>query len=194
LADTAQKDGNEEIVFQGKIVEVVRQPMRIGKKSVVFESARRSPGTRLIIVDLKNKKLIITKEYRTEIDQYDYRLPGGKVFDSLSEYNQFLKSGSDILKPAVERATIEAREETGVIAKKVEHIHTSVNGATVIWDLFYFVIDEWVQDEQKLEAGEDISVEWLSFEAANEIALSGKMQEDRSVAVLLRWLNQQDNI
>lgn len=137
MADTAQKDGNEEIVFQGKIVEVVRQPMRIGKKSVVFESARRSPGTRLIIVDLKNKKLIITKEYRTEIDQYDYRLPGGKVFDSLSEYNQFLKSGSDILKPAVERATIEAREETGVIAKKVEHIHTSVNGATVIWDLFY---------------------------------------------------------
>lgn len=145
MVDTAQKDGNEEIVFQGKIVEVVRQSMKIGEKSVVFESARRSPGTRLIIVDKVLKKMIITKEYRTELDDYDYRLPGGKVFDSLVEYNQFLESGADVIKPAVERAKIEAREETGIIAENVDHIHTSINGATVTWDLFYFVIDEWSQ-------------------------------------------------
>ena len=87
------------------------------------------------------------------------------------------------------RAKIEAREETGIIAEDIEHIHTSVNGATMIWDLFYFVISKWTQSNQKLEAGEDISIEWVSFDQAREYALSGQISEDRSVAVLLRWLN-----
>ena len=190
MADVPVKDGDEEIVFQGKSVEVVHQPRKIGDKRVAFESARRSPGTRLIIVNEEAGKVILTKEYRTELDSYDYRLPGGKVFDSLDEYNEFLASDKDILEPAVERAKIEAREETGIIAQNVEHLHTSVNGATVTWDLFYFVIDKWEQAEQELEAGEDIAVEWLTFDQAREVALSGDMHEDRSVAVLLRWLNR----
>ena len=189
MSDIALPDGDEEIVFQGKIVEVVRQPMKIGQKSLDFEFARRSPGTRLIIVDVEAKKIILTKEYRTELKSYDYRLPGGKVFDALSEYNEYLETEKDILESAIERAKIEAREETGIIAEDIEHIHTSVNGATMIWDLFYFVISKWTQSNQKLEAGEDISIEWVSFDQAREYALSGQISEDRSVAVLFRWLN-----
>ena len=191
MADVPVKDGDEQIVFQGKIVEVVHQPMKIGDKSVSFEAARRSPGTRLIIVDTRKKQIILTKEFRTELNDYDYRLPGGKVFDSLNEYNDFLASGKDILEPAVERAKIEAKEETGIVANNARHIHTSVNGATVTWDLLYFVIDDWKRGKQQLEAGEDISVEWFDFAEASEIALSGAMHEDRSAAVLLRWLNVQ---
>ena len=189
MSDIAIPDGDEEIVFQGKIVEVVRQPMKIGQKSLDFEVARRSPGTRLIIVDVEAKKIILTKEYRTELKSYDYRLPGGKVFDALSEYNEYLETEKDILESAIERAKIEAREETGIIAEDIEHIHTSVNGATMIWDLFYFVISKWTQSHQELEAGEDISIEWVRFDQAREYALSGQISEDRSVAVLFRWLN-----
>lgn len=182
-----KKNGPEDIFYQGKIVEVVKQPMKIGDKSVTFEFARRSPGTRLLIVDKKAKKILLTREYRNELDDYDYRLPGGKVFDSLDEYNQFLASGKDIVGPAIERAKIEAKEETGIIAKNPKHIYTSVNGATVVWDLLYFVIDDWEQSDQELEDGEDISVTWVSFEQAKKDALT-HMSEDRSVAVLLRWL------
>jgi len=188
MANVPVKDGGEEVVFQGKIIEVVRQPMRIGEKQVKFEFARRSPGTRLIIVDKQASKILLTKEYRTELQNYDYRLPGGKVFDTLDEYNQFLKSNKDILEPATERAKTEAREETGIIVNSIKHFYTSVNGATVVWDLFYFVIDDWQQADQQLEHGEDIEVEWLSFADAQNLAVSGKMSEDRSVGVLLRWL------
>jgi hypothetical protein len=59
----------------------------------------------------------------------------------------------------------------------------------MIWDLFYFVISKWTQSNQELEAGEDISIEWVSFDQAREYALSGQISEDRSVAVLFRWLN-----
>lgn len=185
------KDGPEEIVFQGKIVEVVQQPMKIGEKSVRFEFARRAPGVRLIVVDRSARKIILTKEFRTELQDYDYRLPGGKVFDKLTDYNAFLLSKKDIIQPATQKAIEEAQEETGVVAASAQHIYTSVNGATVTWDLLYFVIEDWTQAAQQLELGEDINVEWKTYDEAKKIALSASMSEDRSVAVLLRWLNNQ---
>ena len=91
--DKLQKDGPEEIVYKGKIFEVVRQPMKAGDAKVVFEIARRSPGTRLIII--KNDKILTSREFRTELDVYDYRLPGGKVFcpvlNPLNQYGENLR-------------------------------------------------------------------------------------------------------
>jgi len=59
--------------------------MKGGDKEVVFETARRAPGVRLIIV--RDGQMLITREFRNELDDYDYRLPGGKVFDTLDEYS-----------------------------------------------------------------------------------------------------------
>lgn len=188
MADIPKVDGPEVIAFQGRIVEVVKQPMKIGDKKITFEFARRSPGSRLIIINKADKKLLITKEFRTEHNDYDYRLPGGKVFDSLEDYNNFISSGGELIVPAEKQATIEAKEEAGITPKNIRHFYTSVCGATITWDLYYFVIDEWIQHKQNLGEGEDIHVEWVSFEEAQELALNGSMSEDRSVAVLLRWL------
>ena len=167
------------ILFQGKIIEVVQE----GKR----EYARRSPGTRLLII--KDKKILLTKEFREEVKGYDYRLPGGKVFDTLVTYNKFIETGNNVLPIAMEAAKKEAREEVGIVPTETKHIYTSVCGATVVWDLFYFVVSKFEElPTQSLEDGEDISPEWFTFEEAKQMALSGKMSEDRSVAVLLRFL------
>ena len=60
--------------------------MKLGDKKMTFEKARRAPGVRLLII--KKNKILITKEYRDEIGEFDYRLPGGKVFDKLEEYQK----------------------------------------------------------------------------------------------------------
>lgn len=189
MAEVPKANGPEKILFQGKIVEVVQQPMKIGSKLVDFEFARRSPGTRLIIINLNQKKILVTKEFRSEHNDYDYRLPGGKVFDSLEEYNEFLNTGKDILIPATIQAKKEAKEEAGIIVKNIKHYYTSINGATIKWDLYYFVIDVWDEDSQELGEGEDIEVVWVGYDEAKELALNGSMSEDRSVVALLRWLN-----
>lgn len=75
--------------------------MQIGDRQKVFEFARRSPGTRLIILNDKHE-ILITKEYRSELEKFDYRLPGGKVFDTLVEYNDALKLNADIIEKAKE--------------------------------------------------------------------------------------------
>ncbi len=183
-----QKDGPEEIVYKGNIFEVIQQPMTAGGKRVVFEIARRSPGTRLIIVD--DNKLLITKEFRTELHNYDYRLPGGKVFDTLDEYKQHFSD--DILPFAIEAAKRECREETGLLAKNLKYFVTAKSGATVVWDLIYVIIDDFekIENGQKLEAGEVIEVEWKTFDEIKELCKNGSISEDRTLGVLFRFFLQ----
>src|SRR3989338_2174049 len=104
--------GKERIVYEGRIFEVVKQPMKVGNKEMEYELARRAPGVRLLII--KNNKILLTKEFRTEVNSYDYRLPGGKVFDTLAEYRRARESNTNILSSAEEAALKECREEVGL--------------------------------------------------------------------------------
>lgn len=146
----------EKITHQGKMIEVVQKEIGENGKTWTLEFARRSPGVRLIIP--KGDKILLSKEFRHEVGGYDYRLPGGKVYDSLDEYNSALKSNVDISEAAKQAAIKEAREEAGINIKDLNFIHKSICGATVVWDLFYFVVNGFDQSTQELGEGEDITV------------------------------------
>jgi ADP-ribose pyrophosphatase YjhB (NUDIX family) len=176
----------EKITHQGKIIEVVQKEVEQNGKVKTFEFARRSPGTRLIIP--KEDKILLSKEFRHEVEGYDYRLPGGKVYDSLEEYNLALQSGVDIGEMAKKAAIKEAREETGIEIKDISFIHKSVCGATVVWDLFYFVVNDFSETSRQLEDGEDIEVEYVSRDKVKEMCLNGTIGEERSALVLIRYL------
>lgn len=70
------------IVYRGKLFDIIQIPQPDGR---VFEVARRAPGVRVIVHDAKEQKVLLTREFRRELDAWDYRLPGGKVFDTLNE-------------------------------------------------------------------------------------------------------------
>ncbi len=181
--------GEENIVYQGRIIEVVQQKVVTGNKEKILEFARRSPGVRLIILTPEGG-LLLTKEFRREFNRVDHRLPGGKVFDTLAEYNDFLKGGADILSKAKEAAEKEALEETGIIVEDITHFFTSKVGATIVWDLFYFVVRKY-QDHprgQHLEDDESIEVVKVTKAEARRMCLDGRIQEERSAASLLRYL------
>ncbi|MFZ2556039.1 MAG: NUDIX domain-containing protein [Minisyncoccia bacterium] len=182
-----QPDGPEKIAFQGKMIEVVEQPMRIGEKRVTFEFARRAPGTR-IIIPLHDGNILLTKEYRPSLKSYDFRVPGGKVFDSLYEYNTFLKSGIDITEATMQGAIKEAKEEAGISIEKMELFAISKAGASVEWDLYYFVVTAYTEGAQAPEEHEDISLAPTPREEVKAMCLDGRIQEDRSALMLLRYL------
>lgn len=175
----------EKILFEGKTFEILNRHF---KGNRVIEIARRSPGVRLIII--KYKKMLLTKEFRYELDKYDYRLPGGKVFDTLKEYRQAIRKKANILKCAREAAKKECLEETGLILKKIKLFQISKAGLTVDWDLFYFIVDDFVLSKQgqKLEHGEIIHPEWKTFDEVKELCLNNKVTEDISVGILLKFL------
>lgn len=163
--------------------------MRIGDKTRVFEFARRSPGVR-IIIPTNDGKILLTKEYRPELKDYDHRLPGGKVIDTLEEYNSFLETGADIKEKAREAAQREAEEEAGITPKTLELFAISRCGLTVEWDLYYFVVKSYEQSEQRLEDFEKITVVPTAIAEAKEMCMDGRINEERSALILLRYLNK----
>lgn len=184
-----QKSGPEKIIYEGKIFQVVEQPMTYNGHNKTFELARRSPGTRLIII--KDNRILITKEFRSEHGKTDYRLPGGKVFDSLEEYKKYLND--DLLPFAEIAAKKECLEETGLIPKNIKHFSTSKAGATIEWDLYYFIVDDFEinLEGQRLETGEDIEIEWKTFEEVKKLCTQGLINEDRTIGVLFKFFLQQ---
>ena len=177
--------GKEEIKFEGKTFQIISQPWNFGGKAKTLERARRSPGVRLIIA--KSNKLLLTKEYRMELNDYDYRLPGGKVFDSLEEYKDALESGKDMLEYAAEAAKKECLEETGIAARKTKHFQTTNAGQTIVWDLYYFIVEDFEEKGQNPGFDEEIYPEWKTFEEVKELCRQSKISEDRSLGVLFRY-------
>jgi hypothetical protein len=181
---------NEHIVARGKIFELVQTTQPDGR---IFEVARRAPGVRMIIADRAAKTVLLTREYRSELKAWDYRLPGGKVFDKLPEYEEYRASGKDLTAAAHAKALAESAEEAGIEVHDAKLVQISTLGATVEWDLYVFEATSWDKhkDGQQLEKGEQVEADaWVTFAAAESMILEGHMQEERIALVLLRWLRR----
>ena len=181
---------SESIYAKGKLFELVHREQPDGR---IFEVARRAPGVRVIIADLQKQELLLTREFRRELQDWDYRLPGGKVFDSLEEYRLFREGGEDIIIPAKQKAIDESIEEAGVEVKDVELFKISTLGATMEWDLFVFEAHEWRISEngQRLESGEQIETNnWFSYERVNEMILNDDLKEERIALILMQWIKK----
>ena len=173
----------EIIAYQGILGEVVHTTQPDGR---VFERYRRAPGIRLILCT-PDGKFIMTRERRQETGSIDLRLPGGKVCDSLDEYHSVLSSKIGIEKAARTAAVKDTREETGLKLHNLRSITKVPAGATVEWDLYYFISDKFVylRTGQQLEAGEEIEVVSLSPAEVRKAIANNEMQEWRTVGVLL---------
>lgn len=173
----------EAIVFHGKIGEIVHTTQPDGR---IFEKFRRPPGTRLVIVSPEGL-VLVTKEFRQETNTIDLRLPGGKVCDTLEAYRALRENGHDIVAAAKAAAIKEALQETGLIVRNLALITKASAGATVEWDLYYFLVRDFDNhpDGQDLELSEDIEVTWLKPAAIRQAISAGQMHEWRSVGVLL---------
>lgn len=178
----------EEIVVKGKIFELVHLVQPDGR---VFEVARRAPGVRVIVHDVSAGKILLTKEFRHELEGWDYRLPGGKVFDTLDEFEVFRAGGTEIADAARKKAVEEIQQEAGIEIDELEFYKKSILGATVEWDLYVFISEKWKLNElgQELEQGEKIEADnWVDYSEARRMILDGSMSEERIGLILLQWL------
>lgn len=180
-------------MFSWKIVKLVFQDMKKWEKEVTYERAERSPWVRVMIVD-SEWRICISREHRTELNDwawwYDYRLPGGKVIDTLVEYEEFLNDWWDILEAAAEAAKREAKEEVWIKWDSIRHLHTSWCGTTMKRDLYYFELKDISIWEQELDGMEHIDYDRYTLDTVKKMCMEGEINEDRSVAVLLRYIDR----
>jgi len=188
--------GNPIEKYRGRILRILNQEVEFpdGKK-MFFEYAERSPGVRIFVKS--NDKYLLNKEWRVELNDWDYRLPGGKVFDTLNEFAEIQKIDNyDIEQACINAAQRELNEETGMnldisFFKKG---YISKLGATVMWDLHYYFVnkDNLIFTEREINSheGEHIHCVWLTKDELLNLFLTDKIQEDRSIPFILKNILQ----
>lgn len=188
------QDTKDAVVWVGKIGGIVDYTP-VNEPTKRFHRFSRPPGTRTIVIS-SDDKLLLTKDFRQEKKDYDFRLPGGKVFDSFDEFQKFKDNGGNISEEAAIGCLREIEEEAGIEGKDPVLFNVSTSGGpTVEWDLYYFVVKDYkILNEQKLGDGEDITFDWYSIPEVLNMCFENKIQEDRSVANILKYLHSAGKI
>lgn len=189
----------ESLLFSGKLFQVVnRKEKKIVTHSnqnytvnLNYEMIRRPPGVRAIITS--NDQILLNREYRYEFNEWDYRLPGGKVFDSFIDYEKAINNNSifDCIKNGLSR---EIFEETGLLAKKFELFYKSILGFTVEWDLYFYIISEFEEstkyNDNNIRKNEFEFIDhcWMDYNKVFDYCVQGKISEERSSNALMRFI------
>ncbi len=176
------------VLFQSDLFRVTNKKSNDGTKTL--EVVERPPGVRLIIPTPSG--ILLNYEYRHALLGWDHRLPGGKVCDTWEEYENLSKNcDANITMGLAKNAAIkEGLEEQGLIIKKddVEFFAIAGCGTTIKWDLYYFIVLKYVQSAQQLEDDEDIQQKIIPYDHIVPLCLSQNFSEDRSSAMLMKFL------
>jgi len=175
-------------------LRIVNQKVELPQGRIMnFEHAERAPGVRVLVTS--DDKYLLNKEWRIELNDWDYRLPGGKVFDTINEFiDRQNNPDFDLEHACLLAAKKELKEETGLdidlscFSKK----HKSTLGSTVIWDLHYYLVNcqglTFNPCEIQTDEGEQIKCAWLTKEEIVTLFFENKIQEDRSIPFVLKTL------
>lgn len=164
---------------------VVENQLKHIKRNMV----RRPPGIRALIVN-ENNQILLSREFRYELNDWDYRLPGGKVFDSLDDYKSALENDT-VMENVLKTVPKEVLEEVGLVVRNPKLLKVSLDGAGVIWDLYYFEIRDYKKSDNgpQLEENEIINgYKWYEFNDIIKMCRNNEIHEDRTVGVLLTYI------
>lgn len=185
------------VKFDGKLFQIIQRTkeaeFQVNNQTVFkhleLEVARRPPGIRALVIN--DNKLLLACEYRYELNGWDYRLPGGKVFDTNEEYFAKTQLGTPIIDDIIHALKRELREEVDIEVKNYTLLNISHCGLTVEWDLYYFLVDQYIDytstSIQKTEY-EFIQNRWVDFSTALELCLNGSVSEARTAYEIIRFI------
>ena len=168
--DSEQAETYRE-VFRGRNFSVREVDIAIpGGGTEVHEHVWRTDGTRIIAFD-PERGVLLTHEYRHELAEWDWRIPGGKI------------DGGETAEQAAAR---EFREEAGFEAARLSLLWTTTPDSTVRYQRYFFLATELNEVGAEREVGEDLTVHWFELDDACAMALNGEMREEISALALLR--------
>ena len=182
----------EKILYENQFFEYIEQEKKYciheEEKTVNLKFMRRPPGVRALIINSKNQ-ILLSYEYRYDLECFDYRLPGGKVFDTLEEYRKSREEDT-VMEHANASVCKEVKEEVGIDVKNPEILWVSKAGASIHWDLYYYLITDFeITSSPTLEENEVIDgYVWKSFEEVKQMCLEHRIHEERTVGVLLSYI------
>ena len=164
--DFTEKTVEKRYVYQGKILNLRKDDALLPDgKPCVREIIEHSGGACALFV--KDGKMLFVKQYRYAYGETVYEIPAGK-----------LNAGEEPIKAAAR----ELEEETGIRAKKLEHLFTvyPTPGYTNEKIYIYYALD----GEQVCvhpDDGEFVERVWIPVEKVKEMLKSGEIKDAKTI-------------
>lgn len=167
-------------VFKGTIFDVYQWEQRMFDGSTAtFEKLKR-PDTVAVVATTSDKKIIITHEEQPGTEPF-ISLPGGRIDKEDSDPEE-----------AVMR---ELKEETGYECESIDLWYAYQPLPKIDWAVFVFVAKNCKKvADTKLDIGEKINVDLITFEQLLELSESDKFRSDELSIRLLRAKNNPEKL
>lgn len=175
MKDLTEHFVSGELVFDGKLLKVHRDAVRLPDGSAGAREYIRHPGAVAIVPLFDDGRVLLERQFRYPHGRDFIELPAGK-----------LEPGE----PHLETAQRELLEETGYVAQewtRLGVIHTSIAYTDEAIELF--LAKKLSRQERKLDDGEFLEVLDVPFDEAIAMIRDGRITDAKSVAGLL-WVEK----
>ena len=173
MKDLAEHFVSGEQVFDGKLLKVYRDVVRLPDGAEATREYIRHPGAVAIVPLFDDGRLLLERQYRYPQRREFIEVPAGK-----------LEPGE----PLLDTAKRELLEETGYVAAewtRLGVIHTAI--AYTDEAIGLFLAKKLTQSERKLDDGEFLELLIVEFSEALAMVRDGLITDAKSVAGLL-WV------
>jgi ADP-ribose pyrophosphatase len=165
-----------ETVFDGKLLHVHRDTVRLPDGTLATREYIVHPGAVLIVAVLPDGRLVVERQFRYPIGQVMLEFPAGKL---------------DPGEAPLDTARRELREEAGYVAaswRPLGRVHPVVSYSTETID--FFVAEGLTQVGAQLDAGESLEVVLMSVADMLAAIDRGEVTDAKTVAALLLYARQ----
>jgi ADP-ribose pyrophosphatase len=158
-------------VFEGKLLKVHRDTVRLPDGSLGEREYIRHPGAVAIIALTDDRKLLLERQYRYPPRREFIEIPAGK-----------LEPGE----PHLDTAKRELLEETGYVAGEWSRLG-AMDTAIGYTDerIEFFLARKLILKERKLDPGEFLETFLVSFDEAVAMVRDGRITDVKTVAAIL---------
>jgi ADP-ribose pyrophosphatase len=174
-SDLTERLVSGELVFDGTLLKVRRDEVRLPDGSLGTREYIRHPGAVAIVPLFDDGRVLLERQFRYPHGREFIEVPAGKL---------------EADEPHLDTAKRELLEETGYTAKewsRVGVIHTSIAYTNEAIEIF--LARKLELGERKLDAGEFLETLIVGFDEAIVMIRDGRITDAKTVAALL-WVKQ----
>ena len=175
MKDLTEHFVSGEQVFDGKLLKVYRDVVRLPDGSAGAREYIRHPGAVAIVALFDDGRILLERQYRYPQRREFIEIPAGKL-----EPNE----------PHLETAKRELLEETGYSAqqwRRIGVVHTAIAYTDEAIDLF--LAKQLSKGSARLDQGEFLETLIVPFSQAIEMVRDGRISDVKTVAALL-WVDR----
>ena len=176
MQNLVEKQLGREVIFEGKVLNVVRDVVELPNGESATREMCIHNGAVCIIPLLSDGTVLMERQYRYPHGRVFFEIPAGKL--------NF--KGEDPL----EAAKRELREETGAIAQKYTSLGELVPSPALISErIEMFLAEDITFTERELDEDEFLEVERVPLKALYDMVMSGEIKDAKTQITVLKVYN-----